>query len=444
MKWALTASTSVVAALMLVGCGGGMSGNTVRADYAKEVARAKANGFDTLDNIAPRVSPDDNAAPLLANLQKTIDTNLQIKSDTKLLLSGQVNYASQEVGEATRRLDSTFNTSRSIGGRRVFRTELELDDPNAAEYPQIGFVRRLCRLFMARARVHISRKEYGPAIQDLSDSLKLCQVLRGQPQILSIGVEVTVSELVLREFGDILEKLNRPQREKAITAIKDCLKDVPFWEAMRFEQAVNMQFRTLFLRDSSNGKAPAFIEQAAASLVAKSEEEVERLKPKGLNQVEWLDVLFGDLLRRWNKIAEATVGKRSDLDAIDKAIKDTNFDFGRATGKNLVSIMLFPVVRELIEATKSGLARRELLLSMADILTYREAHGGAWPTESQIKLPKDVYGTGPIKMKKLPEGLILYSVGPNGKDDDGWVGPTRDIVVSYPGSLREQRRRPAH
>jgi hypothetical protein len=34
-------------------------------------------------------------------------------------------------------------------------------------------------------------------------------------------------------------------------------------------------------------------------------------------------------------------------------------------------------------------------------------------------LPDDPFGTGPIRYKREPEGYVLYSVGPNGKDDGG-------------------------
>ena len=34
-------------------------------------------------------------------------------------------------------------------------------------------------------------------------------------------------------------------------------------------------------------------------------------------------------------------------------------------------------------------------------------------------LPEDPFGTGPIRYKREPGGYVLYSVGPNGKDDGG-------------------------
>ena len=47
-------------------------------------------------------------------------------------------------------------------------------------------------------------------------------------------------------------------------------------------------------------------------------------------------------------------------------------------------------------------------------------------------LPLDPFGTGPLQMKRTKEGLVLYSVGPDGIDYDGApLGPlkrTRNII----------------
>ena len=64
----------------------------------------------------------------------------------------------------------------------------------------------------------------------------------------------------------------------------------------------------------------------------------------------------------------------------------------------------------------------ELLFALA---AYR-AEQGEYPAElarlcpKYVKsLPEDPFGTGPIRYKREPKGYVLYSVGPNGKDDGG-------------------------
>jgi hypothetical protein len=60
---------------------------------------------------------------------------------------------------------------------------------------------------------------------------------------------------------------------------------------------------------------------------------------------------------------------------------------------------------------------------------YRLAHG-RWPEAVEDLVPRflaqpmpDAYGGKPIRLRKFADGLIVYSIGPNGIDDGGAIDP---------------------
>jgi hypothetical protein len=97
---------------------------------------------------------------------------------------------------------------------------------------------------------------------------------------------------------------------------------------------------------------------------------------------------------------------------------------GRQIGQALVSLFASSLSACAFAEDRAAAYRimNELVFALA---AYR-AEQGEYPAElvkicpEYVKsLPEDPFGTGPFRYKREPQGYVLYSVGPNGKDDGG-------------------------
>lgn len=85
----------------------------------------------------------------------------------------------------------------------------------------------------------------------------------------------------------------------------------------------------------------------------------------------------------------------------------------------------------------SRISLRQQFAPIANALSAYRTDCNSYPTmldELQpkyfAKLPKDPYGKGTFRYHRTNDGYVIYSVGPNGKDEDGY-GPMSRIRASY-------------
>jgi hypothetical protein len=91
----------------------------------------------------------------------------------------------------------------------------------------------------------------------------------------------------------------------------------------------------------------------------------------------------------------------------------------------LATRLLMPAVEKIGPAERRRLAAVRCLLAAAAAERYRQEHG-AWP-ESLARLapglltevPLDPYDGRPLRYRRLEDGVVVYSVGEDGKDDGG-------------------------
>ncbi|MFO0849115.1 MAG: hypothetical protein U0871_11265 [Gemmataceae bacterium] len=114
--------------------------------------------------------------------------------------------------------------------------------------------------------------------------------------------------------------------------------------------------------------------------------------------------------------------------------------------------MMVPAVEKVAEA---GLRSRGELLAVATGVAaerYRRKHG-AWPASLEALVPEflpavplDPFTGRPLGFKPLPDGLVIYTVGPDGKDGGGQVLDTPDGPRATDYGIRlwtkDQRRQP--
>jgi hypothetical protein len=90
--------------------------------------------------------------------------------------------------------------------------------------------------------------------------------------------------------------------------------------------------------------------------------------------------------------------------------------------------LLAPALSKVDEAIRRNKAMLRTAIVALAAERYRREHG-RWPETPDELMPKylaqalkDPYDGRPIRIKKTAEGLVVYSVGPDGQDDGGKIG----------------------
>jgi hypothetical protein len=101
------------------------------------------------------------------------------------------------------------------------------------------------------------------------------------------------------------------------------------------------------------------------------------------------------------------------------------------------SRLLLPALGRFLVEAKKDIARRDVAQCGIAAELYRLDHG-AYPESLDAlapkylaALPNDTFSGQPLLFKSLPDGILIYSVGPNGRDDGG----ANDEFITRPGPV---------
>jgi type II secretory pathway pseudopilin PulG len=97
---------------------------------------------------------------------------------------------------------------------------------------------------------------------------------------------------------------------------------------------------------------------------------------------------------------------------------------GRQMGRMFAALLL-PAISAVAKAEDRGVAYSSLGQVALALAAYRAEHG-TYPTQlAQLSpkylaaIPEDPFADGPLRYKRTKTGCVVYSIGPNGKDDGG-------------------------
>jgi hypothetical protein len=106
-------------------------------------------------------------------------------------------------------------------------------------------------------------------------------------------------------------------------------------------------------------------------------------------------------------------------------------------GAGALTRLMSPALEAAREAQVRSLARLQCL-SVLNALTRQDREDGATPPSlDDLKLPDDIkldpYNGQPLTIKRVESGWVVYSVGPNLKDDGGKIEKSEDVGVGPSG-----------
>lgn len=334
--------------------------------------------------------------------------------------------------------------------------------------PDIQASREIARQLQARAMLHLGEGRLDAARQDLLTMHRLGRHIGSGMTLIEALVGIAIDSLAAR--GDNVWAIQPGQSPAALADYRRQLAALPPVGDMT--RAIDNAERIMSLD---------VLQAIARGRVTSLSSELGLASPNSsdFSQRSWLNVdRVADALRvlsiDWNS-AMQTINGEFDLlvaacrqpdrasrvaaiEALNNRLKSmkvkstsvegvvgTVFGSSRTRGKNIAEVLatlLMPAVQQAYTAQDRSVVRWNLSVLVLGVAEYRAVHG-AYPTDLQQltpdildELPADVFANAPYRYRSDGETFVLYSVGSNGRDDDGVsFGPNRttdDIVVSDP------------
>jgi len=170
----------------------------------------------------------------------------------------------------------------------------------------------------------------------------------------------------------------------------------------------------------------------------------QELRPRGNFQAVMADAWEARSLSYWRRVFARLRAANGDLMATYRGIKAEGDAETAAEHKVKatyeLNAILMPVFSEVIQKVQQDETQRRLREGMLALFFYRMRNGRFPASLSALSSPSliDPFNDQPLHYRRIANGFILYSVGPDLIDNGGMATPARnggqppDIVVSYP------------
>ena len=336
----------------------------------------------------------------------------------------------------------------------------------AARLPAVQGCRELTSAFVGRAMLRLAQGDADGAWQDLLACHRLGRLVGRGGTLIEGLVGIAIDSIAARGDLAFLDQV-RPDGKR----LENCLRDLrrlpplpPTGDkvelAQRFThlEAVLMVARHGLQAFEGVSRGPLREDNPLAELV--------------LSDIQW-DPALRNVNRWYDRLAEALRHKDcvvrdkklAQLDAEVKALyrkvtapkkltdlfpggKVTPEAKGKVVGDILISLLL-PAVRKVQQADDRA-RQTQANLTVAFALAWYRHDRGRYPEKLEslapkylTKVPQDRFSGKPLVYRPTEKGYLLYSVGPNGKDEGGRgygdLPAGDDLAVRMPPSAPQQK-----
>ncbi|HEX4142055.1 MAG TPA: hypothetical protein VHY91_00780 [Pirellulales bacterium] len=270
-----------------------------------------------------------------------------------------------------------------------------------AQLEQMQSCRNILRVCNYRLLVQLDEGRREEALQTCLMMFRLARLYDRGPLLVSYVPVFVVCGLAVRDTNFVLRSGPLPQSDYQALEAELTLFDLPAYlrEAFRGERAFGLQM----------------FDQWSSGVLAATARLMPWLKNDTCDYLDMMAACMKNVALPYSEW-KRKMGIASPPDKV-----------GVLTGMAL----------EVMEATHDSMVRAEAQIRALQVLTAlleREQAGGAGvPALADLGLPADVttdpFNGEPLKLKKLPAGWLVYSVGLNLKDDCGDLTDNRDVGV---------------
>ena len=406
---------------ILIASGALWLGSVAGSRLETELAHVRAAGEPlTLAELAPPPVPDtENAAPLLLEaFAVLVHEPDPWYADDRLLAYEEDHYAQDDAWYAelaawVERNEPALAKAREAAARPRCRFDLEWDKGFAMEFPQIWGLQSLARALEARAVLQTRAGHIDEAIATCAEMVRLAEIALQDPIMIYMLVRAGLVDLALRTAQEVLAR--GPAATGALENLLARLEALPRDD----------ELRRMFVGERAYGYSafdairvdPSKIDQWLPfdGDFGLGRRILFRLLPDTMMDLDSARYLA--LMRRAIELAQRPYREaRADWSALSTDLSDRPWYAVLSTEASAV----FPTVAAVWSRNQArlDLARLGLHLEL-----YARTHGTLPATFADLPvfLPADdPFRDAPYVMETTGDGgFLVYSVGPDGKDDAG-------------------------
>lgn len=304
------------------------------------------------------------------------------------------------------------------------------------EIPSLLDARNAANLLALSARHHAANNNPDAAMADISAIRAQAKHIGSTPIHISAMISVAISNIVNRTLENVLGSMH-PNYEKLTDSSGQNFVDFNriLWRAFKMEEATTSNLMSLINEEGFSTFYSGFSELPAFDLIPSAYIRIFLMPP----DIDY----YLNRIHAMQKIVQKPYYKgKKDISSLYPQ-----------TPCGLFSGIIIPSLTRSKETTENA-SVLQLLCSTAlgavdfykDNKKFPENLNKLVPKYLTI-IPTDPFDGKPIKIKSVKNGLVLYSVGPNGKDDGGiQTEPgyhSGDITFYLGSAYKEQRLIPA-
>ena len=321
------------------------------------------------------------------------------------------------------------------------RFPVKFNDGYDALLPHLSKLKGEAQLFRLEALVATERGDNDAAITALGNPGRIGTLLAEEPFLITQLVRIACFTMVVDGAQHLL--CRRELAPSQLARLDTMLDELKLPSSLRW----------------------AYIAERAAGLniYEQSGDALARIASSsdGSNDVKPAD--YRRLVRVMNAIGLASADRRLMLESFDEAIeladKDSHQDLSRRreifaeAGRKarrfppkLFSSFLLPAMQRVPNKYANLEARRRAAVTAVAVQKLRLTQGGKLAEQLDELVPRflpsvplDPYDGQPLRYKRRPAGFVVYSIGPDGRDDGGQEGPLGNRVNDYDDTFFVER-----
>jgi hypothetical protein len=430
-------------------------------------AKVRARGEPlTLEDLAARFPPipeDENAAVLLMEVwekedpahwrsfragQRTLPTPKQSEFDPDLPYLGSearriprgAPLSSTQLAAAEAWMQKNADHSAAVRAalqRTKCRFPIRVTDGYDALLPHYVEIRQEAQRFRVEA-LHASEKgDIESAIEALITVQRVANTLTNEPLLIAHLIHVACQLMVLDGAEQLLsrQRLAVPQLARVRTIIDSIEMTNRFRSALIGERAVAL--------------GAILVGGQSVAGLARHSEVSEAEMQRGLSFLHFIGLAAADRRLMLETFERAiTLAEKPTPEAwpefarLEAEVKRE----ARGFPPKIFSTLLLPALSATAQKFASVEARRSAGIAAIAVEQYRRAHEDQLPASWNVIIPThlsrppiDPFTGEPLKLKPLPKGFVVYSVGANEKDDDGRERPEKRSQTNYDETFTVER-----
>ena len=379
-------------------------------------------------NLPPMVAESQNAAPLYQQAIAALDADLTATSDeSPLTKATTIDVASSGVIDLLARHAATLDLIRRAADRDTCRFQRDWTRPSYAMLlPELQSLRNVARLLVLEAR-----REAADALHDVARIQRIGRHAASEPILISNLVGIAIDTMALETLAQVLPTLRKSDLATLDSSdIRDLVTTPPAMASNFYgEEAFGL---SVFADVSDNQLSVPTL----TDVLINGQPQPSTLRMLPLSLLYRVFFLPADLagyrsiMAQYQAAASRTepypdLTKR--IDAIETQTRD------RSPG--MLTSMVVPTLGAVFKAQTRSVAHHRAATALV-AATKERLETGAVPETfdelaAQLVPPasRDPFTADqPLFMKQTDDGLLVYSIGPDGEDDGGPVAPGADKV----------------